>query len=181
MYSFLFFILIFIIHSILYCTFYLIAHLTLFILLFVPFFILTYIYIYILLCYVSLFYCLCYFYFLFYYYYFFFFCTFHWADLSRPTFHYWLYPVWLCMWQIIKNLEPTFSCGLINLMCVLLEERHSCRFGTTCRWVKLNYPFNHPARFLMLDIQRSFCKRILNREPPPASRCGFMGALMRCY
>ncbi len=34
------------------------------------------------------------------------FCTFHWADLSRPTFHYWLYPVWLCMWQIIKNLEP---------------------------------------------------------------------------
>ncbi len=21
-------------------------------------------------------------------------------------FHYWLYPVWLCMWQIIKNLEP---------------------------------------------------------------------------
>ncbi len=35
-----------------------------------------------------------------------FFCTFHWADLSCPTFHYWLYPVWLCMWQIIKNLEP---------------------------------------------------------------------------
>ncbi len=22
------------------------------------------------------------------------------------TFHYWLYPVWLCMWRIIKNLEP---------------------------------------------------------------------------
>ncbi len=36
----------------------------------------------------------------------FFFCTFHWADLSWPTFHYGLYPVWLCMWQIIKNLEP---------------------------------------------------------------------------
>ncbi len=35
-----------------------------------------------------------------------FFCTFHWVDLSWPTFHYWLYPVWLCMWQIIKNLEP---------------------------------------------------------------------------
>ncbi len=35
-----------------------------------------------------------------------FFCTVHWADLSWPTFHYWLYPVWLCMWQIIKNLEP---------------------------------------------------------------------------
>ncbi len=33
-------------------------------------------------------------------------CTFHWADLSRLTFHYLLYPVWLCMWQIIKNLEP---------------------------------------------------------------------------
>ncbi len=37
---------------------------------------------------------------------FYFFCTVHWADLSWPTFHYWLYPVWLCMWQIIKNLEP---------------------------------------------------------------------------
>ncbi len=24
----------------------------------------------------------------------------------NPTFHYWLYPVWLCMWQINKNLEP---------------------------------------------------------------------------
>ncbi len=35
----------------------------------------------------------------------FFFCTVHWADLSWPTFHYWLYPVWLCMWQINKNLE----------------------------------------------------------------------------
>ncbi len=31
-------------------------------------------------------------------------CIFHWADLSWLTFHYWLYPVWLCMWQIIKNL-----------------------------------------------------------------------------
>ncbi len=38
-----------------------------------------------------------------------FFCTVHWADLSWPTFHYWLYPVWLCMWQIIKNLEPWTS------------------------------------------------------------------------
>ncbi len=35
-----------------------------------------------------------------------FFCTVHWADLSWPPFHYWLYPVWLCMWQINKNLEP---------------------------------------------------------------------------
>ncbi len=74
-----------------------------FILLFVPFFILTYIYIYILLCLFILLLMLFYFYF---YFYFFFFCTFHWAELSRPTFHYWLYPVWLCMWQIIKNLEP---------------------------------------------------------------------------
>ncbi len=39
------------------------------------------------------------------FFFFFFFCTFHWADLSWLTFHYWLYPVWLCMWQIIKNLE----------------------------------------------------------------------------
>ncbi len=44
--------------------------------------------------------------FLFYYYVVVFFCTFHWADLSWLTFHYLLYPVWLCMWQIIKNLEP---------------------------------------------------------------------------
>ncbi len=50
------------------------------------------IFIYILLCYVSFFIL--------------FFCTVHWADPSWPTFHYWLYPVWLCMWRIIKNLEP---------------------------------------------------------------------------
>ncbi len=50
---------------------------------------LTYIYIY------SLVLCLIFF--------FFFFYTVRWADLSWPTFHYWLYPVWLCMWQIIKN------------------------------------------------------------------------------
>ncbi len=52
----------------------------------------TYIYIYTLLCNVSSFIL--------------FFCTVHWADPSWPTFHYWLYPVWLCMWQINKNLEP---------------------------------------------------------------------------
>ncbi len=64
-----------------------------------------YLYIYIFSC--VMFHCLCYFYFLFYYYYYyFFFCTFHWADLSWPTYHYGLYPVWLCMWQITKNLEP---------------------------------------------------------------------------
>ncbi len=48
----------------------------------------------------------------------FFFCTFHWADLSWPTFHYWLYPVWLCMWQIIKNLEPyqlTTATPILNI------------------------------------------------------------------
>ncbi len=45
-----------------------------------------------------------------------FFCTFHWADLSWLTFHYWLYPVWLCMWQIIKNLEPICSITGINVL-----------------------------------------------------------------
>ncbi len=25
------------------------------------------------------------------------------------AFHYWLYSVWLCMWRIIKNLEPTLN------------------------------------------------------------------------
>ncbi len=78
-----------VLHILSHCTFYSLFY---FILLFVPIFILFVpIFIYILLCYVSLFY---------------FFCTVHWADLSWLTFHYWLYPVWLCMWRIIKNLEP---------------------------------------------------------------------------
>ncbi len=65
-----------------------------------------YLYIYIILCYVSLFYCLCYFYFIFYFIIIIIF--FLHFPLSGPvlTFHYWLHPVWLCMWQIIKNLEP---------------------------------------------------------------------------
>ncbi len=29
-----------------------------------------------------------------------------WMVSVIPTFHYWLYPVWLCMWRIIQNLEP---------------------------------------------------------------------------
>ncbi len=122
------FLLIFIIHSILYCTFYLIAHLTsYFISLFVPIFILTYIYIYIFSC--VMFHCfiayvifiLFYFLFYYYYYYFYIFCTFHWADLSWPTFHYWLYPVWLWMWQIIKNLEPWTLIFQTNLIRVILK------------------------------------------------------------
>ncbi len=46
-------------------------------------------------------------------------CTFHWADLSWLTFHYLWYPVWLCMWQIIKNLEHSqkkirkWPCGYV--------------------------------------------------------------------
>ncbi len=82
--------------NVLHILFYFIAHSTpyfIFYLFFSYFFILLLpIFIYILLCYVSFFIL--------------FFCTVHWADLSWPTFHYWLYPVWLCMWQIIKNLEP---------------------------------------------------------------------------
>ncbi len=75
-------------HILFHCTFYSLFYFIfyLFFILFLP------IFIYILLCYVSSFIL--------------FFCTVHWADLSWPTFHYWLYPVWLCMWQIIKNLEP---------------------------------------------------------------------------
>ncbi len=90
-------------HILLHCTLYLIAHLTpYFISLFVSYFILT-IFIYILsrVLFHS-FYC---FYVIFILLLFLFFCTFHWADLSWLTFHYLLYPVWLCMWQIIKNLE----------------------------------------------------------------------------
>ncbi len=79
---------------------YLIAHLTpyLFLFSFSPIFI--YIYIYILFCYISLLFFVISIIIIY------LFCTFHWADLSWLTFHYWLYPVWLCMWQIIKNLEP---------------------------------------------------------------------------
>ncbi len=43
-----------------------------------------------------------------------FFCTVHWADLSWLTFHYWLYPVWLCMWRIIKNLEEPWTLNLCS-------------------------------------------------------------------
>ncbi len=37
------------------------------------------------------------------------------------AFHYWLYSVWLCMWRIIKNLEPwtlrsKLSCGIYDSM-----------------------------------------------------------------
>ncbi len=85
------------------CTFYFYLILSFFIF----FILLLPIFIYILLCYVS------------------FFCTVHWADLSWPTFHYWLYPVWLCMWQIIKNLEP-----LKLHACNMLYESHlrTCLF-----------------------------------------------------
>ncbi len=46
-----------------------------------------------------------------------FFCTVHWADPFWLTFHYWLYPVWLCMWRIIKNLEPWALQGLTPTSC----------------------------------------------------------------
>ncbi len=78
------------------------------------------------------------------YYYFNFFCTFHWADLSWLTFHYLLYPVWLCMWQIIKNLEPSltpvciFWCAFKPCICKKLfpHKEHECGFSFewTFRW-----------------------------------------------
>ncbi len=35
------------------------------------------------------------------------------------TFHYWLYSVWLCMWRIIKNLEPwVYSVQLFQVLCL---------------------------------------------------------------
>ncbi len=55
--------------------------------------------------------------------YFYFFCTVHWADLSWPLFHYWLYPVWLCIWQINENLEPwSESSSERGRDCYLSEE-----------------------------------------------------------
>ncbi len=47
-----------------------------------------------------------------------------------PTFHYWLYPVWLCMWQIIKNLEE--PCVLVNYcyamqnICIIFISLSGC-------------------------------------------------------
>ncbi len=51
------------------------------------------------------------------------------CPLSGPvltTFHYRLYPVWLCMWQIIKNLEPlgVNTCGDIY------DNQGLCSFQT---------------------------------------------------
>ncbi len=98
-------------HILLHYTLYLIAHLTpYFISLFVSYFILTiFIYIY------SLVFCFIVF-IAFMLFLFNFFCTFHWADLSWLTFHFLLYPVWLCMWQIIKNLEPWAANAGLYLM-----------------------------------------------------------------
>ncbi len=98
-------------HILLHCTLYLIAHLTpYFIPLFVSYLILTiFVYIYTLSCFLfhSFFIAfMLFFFFILLSCFIFLSCTFHWADLSRLTFHYLLYPVWLCMWQIIKNLEP---------------------------------------------------------------------------
>ncbi len=87
-------------HMLLLNLFYFIFYL--FFILFLPIFIYT------LLCYVS--------------YFILFFCTVHWADPSWPTFHYWLYPVWLRMWQINKNLEP----WTLNEEAALQSNRHTC-------------------------------------------------------
>ncbi len=40
---------------------------------------------------------------------------------SFPTFHYWLYPVWLCMWQIIKNLDLVFKKHFILIFNIFVE------------------------------------------------------------
>ncbi len=53
-------------------------------------------------------------------------CTFHWADLSWLTFHYLLYPVWLCMWQIIKNLEPWRTLTIIINEYSKIYKRITC-------------------------------------------------------
>ncbi len=38
-----------------------------------------------------------------------------------PTFHYWLYPVWLCMWQINKNLDGRIFGGHLASYVILYE------------------------------------------------------------
>ncbi len=65
-------------------------------------------------------------------------CVYVWAS-NILTFHYLLYPVWLCMWQIIKNLEP----WTLNLeyMCVPLSALGSCS------WLQcLSHPHSQPLR-----------------------------------
>ncbi len=99
----------------------------------------------------SLFYCLCYFYFLFYYYYVLFFCTFHWADLSRPTFHYWLYPVWLCMWQIIKNPPPPLCSTHLNDKGTCSVQ--SIQTVSVPRIVRSKYKFNAGSRTNLIMIK----------------------------
>ncbi len=39
------------------------------------------------------------------------------------TFHYLLYPVWLCMWQIIKNLEPWTLCAIRNTFIIICRSK----------------------------------------------------------
>ncbi len=98
-------------------------------------------YIYILLCYVSLF--MLFLFSILLLFFFFFFCTFHWADLSWPTFHYWLYPVWLCMWQIIKNLEPS----QVYLSPWFIYNKVSCFFPVAQWWFQSqSHGFNSKSK-----------------------------------
>ncbi len=142
-------------HILMHCTLYLIAHLTpYFISLFVSYFILTiFVYIYTLSCFCFIVF-IAFMLFLFYYHVLFFLsCTFHWADLSWLTFHYPLYPVWLCMWQIIKNLEPwtffhtrliqpcLYGLCFVHWGTVMLQKKMTCShkvgsiaFSKKCWW-----------------------------------------------
>ncbi len=126
-------------HTLSHCTSY-----PLFYFLFVSYFILTifvYIYIYSLVfCFIVFiaFMLLCFF--------LFFFCTFHWADLSWLTFHYLLYPVWLCMWQIIKNLEP----WTLNL--IVCTQSSRVQETQTPSWQQHLHTNTHTHRMQATDL-----------------------------
>ncbi len=94
------------------------------------------------------------------------FCTVHWADPSWPTFHYWLYPVWLCMWRIIKNLEK-----LLKHLYFLRDLLSVCRFPE----LSLKYPeeaqsyqmvlFVYCITFWGLHVSKfDFCGKIYIQE-----------------
>ncbi len=66
------------------------------------------------------------------------------TSASELTFHYLLYPVWLCMWQIIKNLEPCDV--MLNVSkSVLIRKQTPLHLGTARGWINfhvwVNYSF----------------------------------------
>ncbi len=70
------------------------------------------------------------------------------------AFHYWLYPVWLCMWRIIKNLEPWTNISR-RLMC------HE-------RWWSFHRPWlEHPSKITPQPVKEASVVSILRQHEAP--------------